>query len=110
MIVTVLALVLFAFLPWRLALALYIPIAAVSLFSAWKVLQAQHQPPRTGTQAMIGEQAEVVRADPNALEVRYRGELWRAASSQPLKPGQLVIIEGVEGLTLRVAPLKEAPP
>jgi len=110
MIVMVLALLLFAFLPWPVALALYVPVSAVSLFSVWKVRQAQRQPPRTGTQTMIGEQAEVVSADRNAVEVHYRGELWRAASSQPLNPGQPVVIEGVEGLTLRVAPLRNAPP
>jgi membrane protein implicated in regulation of membrane protease activity len=107
MFVMVLALLLFAFLPWPLALALYIPIASMSLFSFWKVLQAQRQPPRMGKQAMIGERAEVVSSGENAVDVRYRGELWRAVSSQVVNPGQPVIIEDVEGLTLRVAPLPQ---
>jgi membrane-bound ClpP family serine protease len=39
----------------------------------------------------------------------YKGEIWRAVSSQPLQPGQQVVIEKVEGLTPQVAPLLQPP-
>ncbi|MCL7453085.1 MAG: NfeD family protein [Anaerolineae bacterium] len=35
--------------------------------------------------------------------MHYHGETWRAVSSVPLHPGQRVVIEAVEGLTLHVA-------
>jgi membrane protein implicated in regulation of membrane protease activity len=47
----------------------------------------------------------VVRVGGDAVEVEYEGEIWRAISPEPLHPGQQVIIESVEGLILRVAPL-----
>jgi membrane-bound serine protease (ClpP class) len=101
------ALVLFLILPWPYALALYIPIAGVSLLGYWKVFQAQRRPPIIGTKAMIGGQAEVISSTSEETEVRYRGETWRAVSSQALQRGQVVVIEDVEGLALRVAPLSQ---
>lgn len=107
MFMPLLALVLFLFLPWPVALALYIPLVAISLFGYWKVLQALHQPPVTGTQTMLGDRAVVVKERENGVEVHHRGETWHAVSSQPLHVGQEVIIEDVEGLTLHVAPLPQ---
>ena len=100
-----LALGLFFVLPWQLALALYVPIAIGSLVAYRKAWQAQSRPQVTGKRAMIGDQAEVAGTDGDGAEVEYQGALWRAVSSQPLHPGQQVIIEAVDGLTLRVAPL-----
>ena len=105
--VPLIALILFLLLPWPYALALYIPIAGVSLLGYWKALQAQRRPPAVGEQAMIGGRAEVVSSKKGELEVHYRGETWRAVSLQALERGQEVVIEGVEGLTLRVAPLSQ---
>ena len=107
LLMPLIALVLFLLLPWPYALALYIPIASVSLLGYWKVLQAQRQPPIIGTRAMIGGRAEVVSSKKGELEVHYRGETWRAVSSQALQRGQAVVIEGVEGLTLQVVPLSQ---
>ncbi len=101
------ALLLFLFLPWPYALALYIPIAGVSLLGYWKMLQAQRRPPAVGTRAMVGERADVISSKSDGVEVRYRGEIWRAISPRALRSGQEVIIEGVEGLTLRVVPLSQ---
>ena len=69
------------------------------------MLQAQRQPPLIGTMAMVGGRAEVTSSKSEEVEVRYRGETWRAVSSQALQRGQVVVIEDVEGLTLRVTPL-----
>jgi len=101
----ILALVLFLVLPWPSALLLYLPIAIGSLIAFRKVMQAMRRPSVTGERAMIGDRAVVVKATRSHTEVHYRGESWRAVSSQPLQRGQEVIIEGVDGLTLRVTPL-----
>jgi membrane protein implicated in regulation of membrane protease activity len=47
----------------------------------------------------------VVSLKGDEVEVDYQGEIWRAASSQTLRVGQKVMIEGVEGLVLRVKPV-----
>jgi len=101
------ALLLFLLLPWPYALALYIPIATVSLLGYWKMWQVQRRPAAVGERAMIGGRADVISSKGKEIEVRYRGETWRAISPHTLQRGQAVVIEGVEGLTLRVVPLSQ---
>jgi membrane-bound serine protease (ClpP class) len=95
--------VLFLFLTWQIALPLYVIGIIVSLMAYRKIMQAQRKIPVIGKRAMIGEKAVVVHIEGSEVEVEYEGEIWRAISLQPLQPGQEVIIEAVEGLTLRVA-------
>jgi membrane protein implicated in regulation of membrane protease activity len=105
LLIPLLALVLFIFVPWPLSLLLYLPVAIVSSIAFWKAMQALREPSVAGKSAMIGEQAVVVDVMRDELEVHYQGENWRAVASQPTHRGQKVIIEDVDGLTLLVAPL-----
>ena len=107
MIVLLLGVALFFLLPWPIALALYIPIVAAYLYLYWRAFQVLRQPSVIGVSAMIGEQARVTELVGDHCEVRYSGENWRAVSSIPVQPGQVVIIEGVKGLTLQVKPLPQ---
>lgn len=100
-----LTLILFFFLPWKVALPFYAFILIGSIIGYWKALQAQRQPPVMGRRTMIGDKAIVVSAARGVAEVEYQGEIWSAISPHPLEPGQQVLIEGVEGLTLRVLPV-----
>jgi membrane protein implicated in regulation of membrane protease activity len=104
MLMPLLALVLFLFLPWPYALVGYILIVSVSLFGYWKVLQALRRPPVTGEKAMIGGRAKVIRSKQGEVEVSFQGETWQAVSEYALRKGQEVVVEDLEGLTLRVAP------
>jgi membrane-bound serine protease (ClpP class) len=97
-------LVLFLFLPWQEALPFYVIILVGSLVIYWKIIQAHRRRPIIGKRAMIGDRAVVVSTKGQEAEVDYQGEIWRAISSQPLQQGDQVIIKGVEGLMLRVAP------
>jgi rhodanese-related sulfurtransferase len=53
MLMPVLGLLLFVFLPWQVAVILYVPIAIGSLIIARKVMQAQREPPVSGREAPI---------------------------------------------------------
>ena len=106
LILPLLGLILFVFLLWQVALPLYMVMLVVSLAIYWKIIQAQRRRPVIGKRAMIGDRAVVVRVGGDAVEVEYEGEIWRAVSPEPLHQGLQVIIESVEGLILRVAPLK----
>ena len=106
LILPLLGLILFVFLLWQVALPLYMVMLVVSLGIYWKIIQAQRRRPVIGKRAMIGDRAVVVRIGGDAVEVEYEGEIWRAVSPEPLHQGQQVVIESVEGLVLRVAPLK----
>jgi membrane-bound serine protease (ClpP class) len=94
--------ILFLFLSWQIALPLYVIGIIISLAVYWKIILSQRRRPIIGKRAMIGDQAVVVDLKEGEAEVDYKGEIWRAVSSQPLQAGQKVMIEGVEGLILRV--------
>jgi membrane protein implicated in regulation of membrane protease activity len=105
LVLILVVLALFLLFPWWIALPLCVPILALYLMAFVKGRRAQRQPPTTGEEAMIGAHAVVTDARRGKLEVQYQGERWRATASTRLKPGQPVVIQDVEGLTLRVAPL-----
>ncbi len=104
LLVVLLGWILFLILSWQIALPLYMIAVIISLVIYWKIIQSQRQQPVIGKRAMIGDQAVVVNLKEGEVEVDYRGEIWRAVSSQPLQAGQKVMIDGVEGLILRVKP------
>lgn len=77
-------------------------------FVATKVVQARHRPVTTGggALALVGRRAVVrTRLQPRG-QVYLHGELWQAeaADGDEIGPGSEVVVEGVEGLTLRVTP------
>jgi len=57
---------------------------------------------RTGPEAMIGAQAEVVAACLPDGSVRVHGELWEAHCDEGVNVGETVRIAALEGLTLTV--------
>jgi membrane-bound serine protease (ClpP class) len=84
-------------------------VAGVLLaFVATKVVQARHRPVTAGggSVTLVGRTAVVrTRLQPRG-QVYLHGELWQAeaAEGEDVGPGREVVVEGVEGLTLRVAP------
>ncbi len=73
-----------------------------------KVLSAHRdEPVRAGHEELIGAPAEVrTSLDPEG-QVWIEGALWRArlaGNGGPVRPGDRVTVEAVEGLTLRVRP------
>ena len=55
-----------------------------------------------GVTGMLGKVGEVKQWKNNAGKVFVNGELWQAVSEVPLVPGDRVVIQNVEGLTLKV--------
>jgi membrane-bound serine protease (ClpP class) len=84
--------------------------AACFYFVTRKVLAAhREQPRRGGLEELLGARGEARTAlDPDG-QVLLGGALWRArlAGGGPLRPGDRVTVEAIDGLTLTVRP--EAP-
>ena len=57
-----------------------------------------------GVTGMLGKAGEVKQWNKNEGKVFVNGELWQAVSEVPLIPGDRVVIQNVEGLTLEVIP------
>jgi membrane-bound serine protease (ClpP class) len=85
-------------------------LSGISFFVITRKVLAAHrdQPVRAGQEELIGAPAEVrTSLDPEG-QVWIEGALWRArlaGEEGPLRPGDRVIVEAVEGLTLKVRPV-----
>ncbi|MBI2156111.1 MAG: hypothetical protein HYU26_04265 [Candidatus Rokubacteria bacterium] len=98
----VLALPLIWLLPLPLALGVYVPLTALSVWSGLAAIRALQSPPRTGLEAMRGRVARVEVVEGGRIVVRVDNELWSAVAEETLLPGQPAIIVGIDGLTIRV--------
>ena len=63
-----------------------------------KAVQARRQPVQVGPQEIVGMRG-VVRGDGR---VAVHGELWRVRADEPLREGEPVEVDALDGLTLRV--------
>jgi membrane-bound serine protease (ClpP class) len=64
--------------------------------------RAYHSKPQSGVEGLIGEVGVVQKPiDPEGM-VFVHGEYWRAVSSEKLEPGEMVTVEEVTGLVLKV--------
>ena len=87
------------------ALAVAGTVAAFMALAVAKIVQVRRVPVEVGMHGLVGTTGEVRR---NGL-VFANGELWQAASAdgEDLAPGDRVVIESVEGLTLTVRPARD---
>jgi membrane-bound serine protease (ClpP class) len=94
---------------YQVSLSVAVAIAGtMALFTAFvvtKLVQVRRKPVEVGVHGLIGAVGEVRR---DGL-VFANGELWRAhaADGEPLRSGERVLIERVDGLELEVRPLHE---
>ena len=75
-------------------------IGAFWAFAMSKAIAVRRRPAAVGPEEIVGMEG-VVR---DGGYVFVHGELWRAHASEPLRAGQRVRVEGVDGLTLAVRP------
>ncbi len=71
-------------------------------------IRAQFGKTRMGTEAYVGQKAEVVqKVTPTGGKVLYMGEYWNAESDSIIKEGEPCEITGTQGLKLMVKPLNK---
>jgi membrane-bound serine protease (ClpP class) len=86
------------------ALAVSIPLSAITVFLMSIAYRAYKNKVVTGEQGMIGLFGEARTAISPSGRVFVNGELWNATSSVPVEPGQTVIVRKIHGLELEVEP------
>jgi membrane-bound serine protease (ClpP class) len=90
-------------------------LSGISFYVITRKVLAAHrdEPVRTGSEELIGAPAEARTAlDPEG-QVWIEGALWRArlaGDGGPLRPGDRVTVEAVDGLTLMVRPAPSPDP
>jgi membrane-bound serine protease (ClpP class) len=90
------------------ALAVAIPMGAITVFLMSIALKARRNKVVTGEQGMIGEIAIVCVPLTPSGKVFVQGELWDAVSPVNADAGSKVVVRLVENLVLHVEPVHEA--
>ena len=92
------------------ALAVSLPLGAITVFLMTIALRARRNKVVTGEQGMIGEVAIVCAPLTPSGKVFVQGELWDAVSPANVDAGHRVVVRRVENLVLYVEPVHEAIP
>ena len=92
------------------ALAVSLPLGAITIFLMTIALKARRNKVVTGEQGMIGEVAIVCAPLTPSGKVFVQGELWDAISPANVEAGRRVVVRRVENLVLHVEPVHEAIP
>jgi membrane-bound serine protease (ClpP class) len=92
------------------ALAVSIPLGAITAFLMTIALKARRNKIVTGEQGLVGETGVAQTALSPQGKVFVHGELWDAVAPSTLPAGELVVVRRIEGLILEVEPLGATPP
>jgi membrane-bound serine protease (ClpP class) len=94
---------------YRVDLSIILPGVVMTLgvvgFLTWKTLSISRTPVRTGAASLVGRSAKIVRSpgEPDGSgTVLLDGEYWDAYGAGGAPPGEIVRIQSVEGLKLRI--------
>jgi membrane-bound serine protease (ClpP class) len=100
-------------LPVAAIVAAGVVLAGFVVFAGRKALAAHHdEPVRTGSEELVGAEAEVREPLDPVGQVFLNGALWRArtGAAEPIEPGNRVRVTSVDGLTVEVEPVAEPNP
>lgn len=94
---------------YRVDISIILPAVVMTLavvgFLTWKTLSLRRAPVRTGASSLVGRSAKIVRSSEEpegAGTVLLDGEYWDAYGAAGAPPGEIVRVQGIEGLKLRV--------
>jgi membrane-bound serine protease (ClpP class) len=102
LLMPIIGLVVFWFLPLPIAAPIYAVILGASLILYRAVMQAMRWPVKTGKRGMIGEVGTVVHSSNGECLISVHGELWTARCPRPLHKSELVRVVAVTGLSVEV--------
>jgi membrane-bound serine protease (ClpP class) len=92
------------------ALAVSIPLGAITAFLMSIALKARRNKMVSGAQGLVGETGVAQTALSPRGKIFVHGELWDAVSSANVDVGEQVVVRRVDGLVLQVEPLSVSRP
>ena len=87
---------------WMLIGSIAVVSAGTFLLLVLFLVRARQRAVVSGPEEMIGSKGRVVDWNGHDGRVRVHGEVWRARSKRPLKPGRAVRVASIDNLTLVV--------
>ena len=107
MLLPLLAIPVFWFLPPGQAIPIYIVCCLLSGSMFWLMRRIMRRPVKVGSQSLVGKEARVISCSESdkvtPYRVRIEGEIWGARSEDSLERGETVVILAVEGNKLIVS-------
>lgn len=91
-------------LPLAVIAAFAVATAGVTLMAVGAAVRARSAAVRTGREAMLGEEVEVLAGFSEEGRVRAFGEIWLARTDVPVSAGETARVLEVDGLTLIITP------
>ena len=91
------------------ALAVSVPLGAITVFLMTVALRARRNKITTGIEGLIGEVAIAQTPLAPSGKVFVHGEIWDAVATANVPAGERVVVHNVDGLQLKVDPVQEAP-
>jgi membrane-bound serine protease (ClpP class) len=88
----------------QLIAGIAIASAAAFMSLAWLAMRARRRPVTTGIEELVGHLAIADAAFEGRGHVRIRGEIWQAESATPVRAGEAVRVQALDGLVLKVTP------
>jgi membrane protein implicated in regulation of membrane protease activity len=107
LILAIILVVLFLDPPWSVVVlvgGVIFEVVEIFFLRRWSKRIDRKTAKTTGSEAMIGQSAEVVEECRPVGTVRVNGELWTARCPEGAARGDTVRVKGVDGLTLVVSP------
>ena len=92
------------------ALAVSIPLGAITVFLMSIALQARRNKITTGVEGLVGEIGVAQTLLAPAGKVFVHGEIWDAIATSEVPAGEKIVVQKVDGLQLRVNPAHEQKP
>jgi membrane-bound serine protease (ClpP class) len=89
------------------ALAVSVPLGAITVFLMTVALRARRNKVMTGIEGLIGEVAIAQTPLAPAGKVFVHGEIWDAVASTNVPAGEKVVVHEVDGLQLKVDPVDQ---
>ena len=102
LVLPVVSLILFSFLPFNQALPLYLLILLFCAIFYWLIWKDMRKPVSTGIEGMIEGIGRVIEIGGKSAKIFYKGEIWDATSADQLSVGDSVEIARVERMTVIV--------
>ncbi len=95
---------------WLTALSVSLPLGAITVFLMTMAIRARRNKVMTGPQGLVGEIGVANTPLSPEGKVFVHGEIWSAVASVNINVGEQVRVSAVDGLLLRVDPLRATQP
>lgn len=87
---------------WSVILVTVLAVTSFALIVVTKAIKAHRQSPASGREGLLGEGGKAESDIVPEGKVFVRGEYWDAWSEEPISKGDRIIVQGVEGMKLKV--------